>query len=450
MMEGLVVIAISIMVLCSGMPIAFGFGVAAVACGLLFNATGPLDMLAHTMYGGVNSFELLTLPLFILMGIVLAHSPAGNDLYEAIHRFFSRLPGSLAMSNIWACAVFAAMCGSSPATAAAIGSSGIPEMRKRGVPDGLACGTIVGGGTLGILIPPSITFIVYGIATETSIGKLFIAGIVPGVFMTLMFSVWVVVASVLAGRKGRAAPGIHYNPRKPASPVAAQTVYSWAEKLEYLPRVLPVVLLIALIIGTIYGGIATPSEAAAIGAGASILLVLTIYRKTLTFKSIINIMGKTVNESAMIMLIAATSVLFQSVLTDLGLTQNATQAITRLEASPWVILLVINLLLLLLGCFLPPFAIILLTAPLLHPIILKLGFDPIWFGVIVTINMEAGCITPPFGINLYVVKGIAPDIPMSRILLGSMPFLLILMFGIVIVSIFPELALWLPGKMFVK
>jgi tripartite ATP-independent transporter DctM subunit len=432
------------------MPIAFGFGVAAVACGLLFNATGPLDMLAHTMYGGVNSFELLTLPLFILMGIVLANSPAGNDLYEAIHRLFSRLPGSLPMSNIWACAVFAAMCGSSPATAAAIGSSGIPEMRKRGVPDGLAAGSIVGGGTLGILIPPSITFIVYGIATETSIGKLFIAGIVPGVLITILFSIWAVVASVLAQMKTQNAPKLHYNFQGFPSPAAARMTYSWAEKTELLPRVLPIALLVALIIGIIYGGIATPSEAAAIGAGASILLVLTVYRKTLTYTSIIRILGRTVDDSAMIMLIAATSVLFQSVLTDLGLTQNATQAITKLQASPWVIMLIINVLLLLLGCFMPPFAIILLTAPLLHPIILKLGFDPIWFGVIVTLNMEIGCITPPFGINLYVVKRIAPDIPMSTIIVGSMPFVLMLLLGIVVLCIFPELALWLPGKMFVK
>lgn len=449
MTEALVVIAISLIVLFSGMPLAFGFGAVAMCCGLVFGTTGPLDMLAHTMYGAVNSFELLTLPLFILMGIVLAHSPAGNDLYEAIHRLLSRLPGSLVMSNIWACSVFAAMCGSSPATAAAIGSSGIPEMRRRGVPDGLAAGSIVGGGTLGILIPPSITFIVYGIATETSIGKLFMAGVVPGIVITLMFTIWVYIISVLDKKREKAQSG-KISDQHNGTVTAVTRIYTWSEKMEYLPKVLPFVILIALIIGSIYGGIATPSEAAAIGAGASIVLVLTVYRKTLTLKSVMSIMGKTVNESAMIMLIAATSVLFQSVLTDLALTQKATVAITTLSANPWVVMLIINLLLLLLGCFLPPFAIILLTAPLLHPIILKLGFDPIWFGVIVTINMEAGCITPPFGINLYVVKGIAPDIPMGRIIMGSMPFLAILLLGIVVVSFFPELALWLPGKMFGK
>ena len=443
MMEGLVVIFISLVILFSGMPLAFAFGVTAVICSLLFHAQGPFDMLAHVMYGGVNSFELLTLPLFILMGIVLAHSPAGYDLYEAIHRFLNRLPGSLAMSNVWACAVFAAMCGSSPATAAAIGSAGIPEMRKRGVPDSLATGCIVGGGTLGILIPPSITFIIYGIATETSIGKLFVAGIIPGIVITILFSLWVLFVSIPV-RKNRGRAG------SDPGTVAAPATYTWAEKVGYLPKVLPFLLLIALIMATIYGGIATPSEAAAVGAAASIILVLTIYRKSLTLKSIINILQKTVNESAMIMLIAASTVLFQSVLTDLAITQRAVNGIIGLNTNPWTIMLLVNLLLLLLGCFLPPFAIILLTAPLLHPIILKLGFDPIWFGVIVTINMEAGCITPPFGINLYVVKGIAPDVPMGKILLGSMPFLAILLLGIVIMSIFPDLALWLPRHMFTK
>ncbi len=442
MIEGLSIIAISLVVLFSGMPLAFAFGVAGVVCAFVFHSAGPMGMLAHVMYGGVNSFELLTLPLFILMGIVLAHSPAGNDLYEAAHRFLVRLPGSLAISNVWACAVFAAMCGSSPATAAAIGSSGIPEMRKRGVPDSLATGCIVGGGTLGILIPPSITFIIYGIATETSIGKLFIAGVIPGIVITVLFSLWILLYSTRRRREPGDGEGLVSGAR------ADEPKYTWSQKVSYLPRILPFVLLIALIMVTIYGGIATPSEAAAIGAAASILLVLTVYRKTLTLHSIVTILQKTVNESAMIMLIAATTVFFQSVLTDLAVTQQAVAAIVGMKSNPWVIMLLINLLLLLLGCFLPPFAIILLTAPLLHPIILKLGFDPVWFGVIVTINMEAGCITPPFGINLYVVKGIAPDVPMSRILLGSMPFLAILLLGIVIVSLFPELALWLPGRMF--
>lgn len=445
-LEGLVLIFIALTVLFSGIPLAFGFGVVGILCGLLFHAHGPLEMMAHIMYGGVNSFELLTLPLFILMGVVLAHSPAGSDLYGTIHRFLYRIPGGLVMSNVWACSVFAAMCGSSPATAAAIGSTGIPEMRKHGVTDTLATGCIVGGATLGILIPPSITFIIYGISTETSIGKLFIAGVIPGILMTLLFSIWVLIDSVYE-KKRRERNG---TPRSEVSMSSMSRRYSWKEKFEQLPRVVPFFLLIMAILVSIYGGIATPSEAAAVGAAASIVLVGLFYRRTITLRSILRIMEKTVNESAMIMLIAATTLFFQSVLTDLNLTQEVVKFILTLESNRWLVMVLINLLLLLLGCFLPPFAIILLTAPLLLPIVRKLGFDPIWFGVIVTINMEAGCITPPFGINLYVVKGIAPDIPMGQILKGSLPFLVLLLLGIVILSVFPELALWLPQKMFGK
>jgi tripartite ATP-independent transporter DctM subunit len=217
--------------------------------------------------------------------------------------------------------------------------------------------------------------------------------------------------------------------------------------LQYVPRALPFVLLIALIIVSIYGGVATPSEAAGLGALGSVLLVLIVYRRTLNRTLLKNIFSHVTRETAMIMLVAATTVYYQSVLTDLYITQNIMEWIVQLQASRWMIMFLINALLLILGCFLPPFAIILLVAPLLHPVILKLGFDPIWFGVVVTINMEAGCITPPFGINLYVVKGIAPDMTIGQIMKGSLPFLLLLFLGIVILSFFPDLALWLPGRM---
>ena len=236
--------------------------------------------------------------------------------------------------------------------------------------------------------PPSITFIIYGVATETSIGKLFIAGVIPGILITILFSLWLSSRRSGAGRNPGEGTRLH-----PAAPSPGSATRG-PRSSNPLPKVVPFVLLIALIMGSIYGGISTPSEAAAIGAAASIVLVLVFYRRTLTFKSIVGIMQKTVNESAMIMLIAATAVFFQSVLTDLNITQQAVGAIVTLESNRWLVMILINLLLLLLGCFLPPFAIILLTAPLLHPIILKLGFDPVWFGVIVTINMEAGCITP--------------------------------------------------------
>jgi C4-dicarboxylate transporter, DctM subunit len=440
MIEGLAIVAITLVVVLSGMPLAFAFGFAGIVCALLFGATGPLGMVAHVLYESINSFGLLTIPLFVFMGVVIANSPAGSDLYEAIHRLLYRLPGGLAMSNIAACGLFAAMCGSSPATCAAIGTSGIPEMRKRGVPDTLAAGSIVGGGTLGILIPPSIVLIVYGIATETSIGKLFIAGVLPGILIMLLFCVWAFIQSAFTSKNAAAASGV-------AASTGGSEIYTWAERLKFLPRALPFVMLILLIIVSIYGGIATPSEAAGLGALGSVLLVLIVYRRTLNRQVIRRVYRHVINETAMIMLVAATTVFFQSVLTDLYITQRLMEVIVGIEASRWVIMALINLLLLLLGCFLPPFAIILLVAPLLHPVIVGFGFDPVWFGVVVTINMEAGCITPPFGINLYVVKGIAPDMSIARIMKGALPFLIILLLGIVILCLFPGLALWLPKNM---
>ncbi len=440
MIEGLAIVAITLVIVLTGMPLAFAFGFAGVVCAVLFGATGPLGMVANVLYESVNTFGLLTIPLFVLMGVVIANSPAGSDLYEAIHRLLYRLPGGLAMSNIAACGLFAAMCGSSPATCAAIGTSGIPEMRKRGIPDTLAAGSIVGGGTLGILIPPSIVLIVYGIATETSIGKLFIAGVLPGILIMLLFCIWAFIQSSFASNNASQSRSIEAS-------FEGREMYTWSERLRYLPRALPFILLVLSIIVSIYGGVATPSEAAGLGALGSILLVLIVYRGTLNRQVIRRVYRHVINETAMIMLMAATTVFFQSVLTDLYITQRLLGVIVNIEASRWVIMALINLLLLLLGCFLPPFAIILLVAQLLHPVIVGFGFDPVWFGVVVTINMEAGCITPPFGINLYVVKGIAPDMPIARILKGSMPFLIILLLGIVILSIFPELALWLPRNM---
>lgn len=435
MSEGLLIIFITLVIVLSGMPLAFAFGFVAMTIALLFGASGPLEMVASVLFESINSFELLTIPLFVLMGVVIANSPAGSDLYESIHRFFCRLPGGLAMSNIWACTIFSAMCGSSPATAAAIGTAGIPEMRKRGIADSLAAGSIVGGGTLGILIPPSITFIIYGIATETSIGELFIAGIIPGLMITMLFCLWALIQTVWITHT------------IPISQRSQPDHYTWAEKMEYVPRAIPFVLLIALIIVAIYGGVATPSEAAGLGAFGAVLLVIFVYRRILNKKLIKHIFKHVTGETSMIMLVAATTVFYQSVLTDLYITQNIVEWIANLSASRWIIMFLINFLLLLLGCFLPPFAIILLVAPFLHPVILNLGFDPIWFGVIVTINMEAGCITPPFGINLYVVKGIASDMSMGKIMLGSLPFLFIIFLSIIILSFFPELATWLPAQM---
>lgn len=434
---GLIAGAIALVVLMSGMPIAFALGVTSLIIMVLFMDPFQLAMVAENIFEGVNDFGLLSIPLFIFMGMIVAVTRAGSDLYECFHKWLHKIPGGLGISNIASCAVFAALTGSSPACAAAIGSMGIPEMRKRGYKDGLATGIIAAGGTLGILIPPSVTMIVYGIATETSIGKLFIAGVIPGLLVTALFAAWV----FLVQRGERRREG------SLASIAAAEAEsYTWGEKLRSSMKTVPFLVVIVLVLGSLYTGWATPSEAAAVGAFLILVTVAVVYQ-TYRPRQIANILLRTARESTMIMMIIATSFLFGAVLTNLYIAQSLAHAIVELQVNRWVVMGLVNVLLLLLGCFLPPVAIILILSPILHPIVTGLGFDPIWFGVVMTLNLEAGLVTPPVGLNLYIVQGIAPDIPLSTVLRGVVPFILLLLLGIVILCVFPGLATWLPARM---
>jgi tripartite ATP-independent transporter DctM subunit len=378
-------------------------------------------------YGALDSFALLSIPMFILMGGAIASSRAGADLYEALERWLYRVPGGLLASNLGACAIFAALCGSSPATCAAIGKMGVPEMRKRGYPAGVATGSIAAGGTLGILIPPSITLIVYGIATETSIGRLFAAGLMPGLMLTVLFIAWGIFASWRGGYQM----------------IAADVRYTLRQKLEILPKVGPFLLIIAAVLYVLYGGIATPSEAAGVGALFCLLLVILIYQLRRPAQ-LWRISREAMREAVMIMMIIAAADLFSYMMSTLFITQTLAMSIAELEMNRWLVMLWINLFLLVAGCFLPPVAIILMTAPTLLPIIEGLGFDAIWFAIILTINMEIGLITPPVGLNLYVINGIAPDVPLPTILWGALPFVLCMVLGIVLLCLFPQIALWLP------
>ncbi len=439
--------AITLIFLFSGMPIAFGLGVPALGFILLFLDRSQFDLIAHIVFDGINDFGLLAIPLFILMGTIIGATRAGSDLYESLHRWLYNLPGGLAISNLVSCAIFAALCGSSPATAAAIGTMGIPEMRKRGYPDTLATGCIVAGGTLGILIPPSVTMIVYGIATKTSIGKLFIAGVIPGILITIFMCFWVVIYSQWA--RGRFLKDEKKFSYQKGLEFYGNVSYTWKEKFSSFFRVIPFLVIIFLIMGSLYGGWATPSEAAGVGSVATLIIVMLVYRLT-SWKDFRQILRWTIKENTMIMLIISISFLYGAVLTKLYVTQAITQYIVSLGYSKWGLMFLINIFLLILGCFLPPVAIILIINPILHPVIVNYGFDPIWFGVIVTINMEIGLITPPVGLNLYIVQGIAPDVPISKILIGSAPFVVILMLSVVLLCVFPELALWLPNKMITR
>jgi tripartite ATP-independent transporter DctM subunit len=427
---GLLIFVVTVALLATGMPIAFALGMTALGFMLYFDGLGSIAYVPETIFAGLDDFTLVSLPMFIIMGAAVASSRAGSDLYEALARWLHRVPGSLVISNIGACALFSALTGSSPATCAAIGKMGIPEMRKRGYDADLATGAIAAGGTLGILIPPSITMILYGIASETSIGRLFLAGIIPGLLLTSLFMAWALFLSWKRGTKL----------------VDAERIYSLKEKLELMPKLLPFIIVIVGVVYTLYGGIATPSEAAGVGALLCLVMVIVIYR-VWRLKDLWLIFRDGLRESGMLMLIIGASILFGYMMSSLSVTQSVAESIGQMQVNKWVVLGAINGMLLVAGMFLPPAAIILMTTPILMPVILAFDFDPIWFGVILTINMELGLITPPVGLNLFVINGITPDVKLPTILKGALPFMGCMVVAIVILCIFPELATWLPQKL---
>ena len=427
---GGVIFAVALILLATGMPIAFALGSTALIFMLWTDGFSAVMYMADTVFSGLDDFTLASIPMFIIMGAAVASSRAGSDLYEALNRWLYKVPGSLVISNIGACALFSALTGSSPATCAAIGKMGIPEMRRRGYAADLATGSIAAGGTLGILIPPSVTMILYGIASETSIGRLFIAGILPGLMLTGLFIAW---ALFLSWRRGTAKLNIDVS-------------FTWAQRFELLPRLLPLLAVVVGVIYALYGGIATPSEAAGVGAALCLIMVIVIYRMW-HWSAIWAIVRDAIRESGMLLLIIGMSVLFSYAMSSSLVTQSIAEAIAEMDVNRWVLLGLINLLLLVLGCFLPPAAIILMTTPIILPVISAAGFDPIWFGVVLTINMELGLITPPVGLNLFVINGITPDVSLTTILRGAVPFMLCMVLSIVLLCFFPEIATWLPTAM---
>ena len=430
---GAIIGIVTLAVLATGIPVAFGLGIVAIGFLVLFEGIDSLDILAETLFGGLAEFTLVSIPMFVLMGAAVASSPAGKDLYEALDRWLYRVPGGLIISNLGACSIFAALSGSSPATCAAIGKMGIPEMRQRGYPADLATGAIAAGGTLGILIPPSITMIVYGISTETSIGRLFIAGLLPGLMLTGLFMAW---ALYTAWRQGYQFGDLSKR-------------ISLRQKLEVLPRVLPFLAIIGGVLYVLYGGVATPSEAAGVGAFFCMLLVAVIYRMWQP-RVLWDIITGSMRESVMILMIIGASAIFSFTLSSLFVTQSIAEWIVSWDTNRWVLMGMINLFLLVAGFFLPPVAVIVMTAPILLPIIEGAGFDPYWFAVVFTINMEIGLITPPVGLNLYVINGIVPDVGLPTVLKGALPFMLCMVVAIILLRIFPEIATWLPTAMMGK
>jgi len=424
----LILIVVLIILLGLGTPIAFCLGFLGTIGIVGFLDFGILYQIAEIAADTGTSLFLLTLPLFILMAEVVSFSGVGDDIYTAAHNWLSWLPGGLAISSIATCTGFAAISGSSPATAASVGLVSIPEMLKRGYNRKLAVGSIAVGGTLGILIPPSITMIIYGIITEVSIGKLFIAGIIPGIILALILSVSVAIAVKIRPQLAPAAEGA-----------------SWSKRFASLKRVWAFLILAVSILGTIYAGIATPTESAAIGA--TLAMVIACFYRRLSFKALHGALLRTVALTTMIMFLVIGGNVLAFLLSSLTIPQYITEAITSMDISRWSIMIIINFILLIMGCLLDPMAIMVISLPIIFPIVTQLGFDPVWFGIVITINVEMGMITPPVGLNLFILKGSVPGVTMKDIVGGSLPFLLLLMLGLAIIMVFPSLAIWLPGRM---
>ena len=476
--QGGIIAAMALVLFMTGMPIAFALGLTAIVSVLLFLGPSQFDLFGKFIFDATNDFGLLAIPLFVLMGNLFGGSKVSEQLFEAGEAWLSKLRGGLAMSSVMASSIFAALTGSSAATAAAIGHVAVPEMQARGVSARIATGAVAAGGTLGILIPPSVTLILYGIASEESIGQLFAGGILPGIIITILFCMWIYVATRLEQRKaasqavaatagvggssevgsGGGNPGSGGgNPGSGGGTALltregnnGETVvpdYTWGERIKALLKVLPFVLLIIAVLGVLYAGIATPSEAAAVGVVLVLILIGLIYRG-LTMRRFVDVLLETTNQSTMILLIVAFSGVIATILSFLRVPQDLATMVTEMDVNRWVIMIMINVVLLILGCFLPPVSIIVMTTPILYPLIVGLGFDPIWFGIVMTINMEIGLITPPVGLNLYVLQGVVPDVALKDILMGAVPYIFVLTASIVLFSVFPGLVTWLPNLIY--
>ena len=430
---------VTLALMLSGAPIAFALGAVAVIFMAFFMPASSLDTITQNVYEEMASITLLSIPLFILKGAAIGRTRAGQDLYAAMHAWLHRVPGGLGIANVFACALFAAMAGSSPATCSAIGSAGIPEMRKRGYSPGFAAGIIAAGGTLGILLPPSITMILYAVASEQSLGRLFLAGIGPGALLVALFAGYAVLRYRTEHRHATAA----FAGAGTESALLSDERYSMRQKVEMLPRVVPFVVLLIGVMVALYGGFATPSETAGLGALLALVLIAVVYG-VWRVKDLTPILAATIKESTMLMFIIGMSLLFAYVMSYLHISQSLAQWIVALSLSKWLLLAAILALVVVLGFFLPPVSIILMTAPIILPPLKAAGFDLIWFGILMTIVMEAGLIHPPVGLNLFVIKNIAPDISLGQIIRGVIPFVGLMFLAVVLICVMPGIATGLP------
>ena len=424
-------ISILLFFLGSGVWVAISMiGVSSIGM-LIFTSRPVGDAMATTMWGTSSSWTLTALPLFVWMGEILFRTKLSENLFTGLAPWLSRLPGGLIHVNVVGCALFAAISGSSAATVATVGKMSIPELRKRNYPEKLLLGSLAGSGTLGLLIPPSIILIIYGVTVQESIAKLFIAGIIPGIMLAVIFMVYVITWSII---------------NKKEMPTSNES-FSFSEKIKGSSQLLPVIMLIIAVIGSIYAGVATATEAASLGVVGA--LILSFFQKTLTketFKT--SLLGAT-KTSCMIAFILAGSSFLSLAMGFTGLPRNLAIWIQEMNLSPYVLIFVLTIFYIILGMFLDGISAVVLTMAIIEPMIRQAGFDMIWFGIFLVVVVEMAQITPPVGFNLFVLQGMAGK-DMGFIARSAFPLFLLMILAVIFIIIFPEIALWLPEQMIQK
>ncbi|MBL8673761.1 MAG: TRAP transporter large permease [Rhodospirillales bacterium] len=414
-----------IVLLALSVPIAATLGVLGLVMER-FYASMPLRLaMGEIVWTASVEYILIAIPLFVMLGEILLRAGIATRVYAAIAQWLSWLPGGLMHANIGSCALFAATSGSSVATAATIGTVAIPEIRKRGYDEPLFLGTLAAGGTLGILIPPSINFILYGLLTNTSVPRLYLAGMIPGMLLAGFFMIVVLVYCAFDRRRGG---------------VPIET--SWGARLRTLPDLIPPFLIFLVVVGSIYAGVATPTEAASLGVIAA--LMLAAWERRLTWAMLRAVFEGTMRTTAMIMLIIVAAQFLNFVLAAIGVTDGVAEWVTNLGLGALGTMLLIVVFYLVLGCFMETISMMILTTPLVAPIVFKLGYDPIWWGVVLTVLIEAALITPPVGLNLYVVQGMRERGAIGDVIKGALPFVAAMLALIAALLAVPGLALWLP------
>lgn len=406
-------------------PVGAALGLLGLLLDPLYSMLPLTRAIGEISWGTSNEFLLVAIPLFILLGEILLRSGMAEKMYNSMSLWLSWLPGGVMHANIGASALFAATSGSSVATAATVGTVAIPQIEKRGYNEPLFLGSLAAGGTLGILIPPSINLVIYGVLTNTSVPKLYLAGIIPGLAMATLFMAAIVLACVIRPAWGG---------RKVDS--------RWDKRIASLAHLIPPLGIFLLVVGSIYAGIATPTEAAALGVVGA--LILAAFQRRLTFTMLRDALEGTMKSTAMIMLIVIGAAFLNFIMSATGLTNLLTSSISGLGVSPMWMLVILVVFYLVLGCFMETLAMMITTIPIVTPIMIAMGFDPVWLGIVIIILVECALITPPVGLNLFVVQSLRKSGSMNDVMAGSLPFVIMMLIMVALLTVVPGLALWLP------